>query len=57
MRERLETEVKEEVKEEEEKLQRQVERQGLKIVSIPMDGNCLFRAVSHQLYGEDVYHS
>lgn len=31
-------------------------RMNLSIVSVDGDGNCLFRAVSHQVYGSDSYH-
>lgn len=32
-------------------------RQQLAIVPVEGDGNCLFRSVSHQVYGTDAYHS
>jgi hypothetical protein len=31
-------------------------RQGYEVVKVSGDGNCLFRAVSHQVYGTDEYH-
>jgi len=31
-------------------------RQGLEIAPIEGDGNCLFRSVSYQIYGDDQYH-
>lgn len=30
--------------------------QNLQVVSIPGDGNCLFRSISHQVYGDDQFH-
>ena len=35
---------------------RALQMHGLRIVEIPGDGNCLFRAISHQVYGNDNYH-
>lgn len=36
--------------------QNALRQQDLRLVSVPGDGNCLFRAVSHQIYGDDQYH-
>lgn len=30
--------------------------QGLRVVPVEGDGNCLFRSVSHQVYGDDSHH-
>ena len=30
--------------------------QGLRVVPVEGDGNCLFRSVSHQIYGDDSHH-
>lgn len=29
---------------------------GLRVVPVEGDGNCLFRSVSHQVYGDDSHH-
>jgi len=34
-----------------------LQRYGLRVISVPGDGNCLFRAISHQVYGEDIFHN
>jgi hypothetical protein len=40
----------------EAKLRQQLRDAGLKIVPIAGDGNCLFRALAHQLFGSDARH-
>lgn len=35
---------------------RALESQGLRVVPVEGDGNCLFRSVSHQVYGNDCHH-
>lgn len=32
-------------------------KQGLTVVPVLGDGNCLFRAVAHQIYGDESYHA
>lgn len=35
---------------------RALRSQGLRVVQVEGDGNCLFRSVSHQIYGDDSHH-
>ena len=34
-----------------------LDKEHLRIVAVEGDGNCLFRSVSHQIYGDDAYHA
>lgn len=34
-----------------------LEHQGLQVVPVEGDGNCLFRSISHQVYGDQKYHA
>ena len=38
------------------KFREQLRKFGLKIKEIKMDGNCLFRAISDQIYGDETRH-
>lgn len=40
----------------EERFEDDLDRDGLEIISIESDGNCLFRAFSHQIYGTEDHH-
>lgn len=35
---------------------RALRNKGLRVVPVEGDGNCLFRSVSHQVYGDDSHH-
>ncbi|CAM9486523.1 unnamed protein product [Pylaiella littoralis] len=39
-----------------EHYERALRNQGLRVVPVEGDGNCLFRSVSHQVYGDDSHH-
>lgn len=39
-----------------ERYARSLEKRGLRLVRVAGDGNCLFRSVSHQMYGDDSHH-
>lgn len=39
-----------------EHYERALESKGLRVVPVEGDGNCLFRSVSHQVYGDDRHH-
>ena len=41
---------------EEGEFERNLEGEGLRIVEVGGDGNCLFRAISHQVYGTEDHH-
>ena len=47
---------KEEQDEEEERFEQLMEGIGLKIVDCGGDGNCLFRSIAHQAYGDEEQH-
>ncbi|OQR91922.1 hypothetical protein ACHHYP_04203 [Achlya hypogyna] len=40
-----------------DRYRRGLQDQQLQLVEVPGDGNCLFRAISHQLYGDDRFHA
>ena len=40
-----------------ERYSRSLEKRGLGLVRVAGDGNCLFRSVSHQVYGDDSHHA
>ena len=42
--------------EQEQAFQAQMAQRGLEIRQMAKDGNCLFRSVAHQVYGDDVHH-
>lgn len=47
---------KEEIQEEEDKFEEMMESIGMKILDVGGDGNCLFRSIAHQAYGDEEQH-
>ena len=39
-----------------ERYRKSLQRRGLRVHRVEGDGNCLFRSVSHQVYGDDKHH-